>query len=186
MKFYSAYNPSPTIPTPTGDGTEDKFELRIDKNGVKNLEKVGKTNLYEKIQAGLEQTLIYNILERFNAGDTAVLEKAKGQFGDFTQFPTNLAEAQQQVINAEIMFNELPVKVRKEFNESYTQFLASFSDGSYKEIFEKYLPKDAVKEVSKEEVIKPDAVKDLNTQIALKQQELANLQSQVKGETVNE
>lgn len=178
MKFYCSYAPCPTISCPTGDGTEDKFELRVNNKGVKDLVKVGKTNLYEKIQASKEQSLIYNILERFNAGDASVLEKAKGQFGDFTQFPTSLAEAQQQVINAENMFNQLPIDVRKEFNYSYTQFLASFSDGSYKDVFSKYLPEKQ----EKGETALPQAVKDLESQIALKQQELASL----KGENANE
>ena len=116
------------------------FEYKVNKNGVKELVQTGKTNLYDKIQASVAQCEIYSILERYDNGDYSVLQKAKGQFGDFTQFPTTLAERQQQLIDAERMFGELPLAVRREFGGDFGRFLASFEDGSYKDIFKKYLP----------------------------------------------
>lgn len=136
--FFTAYNTRGTQPSPTGDGYEPTFEYKINSKGVKELVKTGKTCLYDKIQASAAQCEVYSILERFDNGDYSVLQKAHGQFGDFTQFPKTLAERQQQLIDAESMFSQLPMKVRKEFGNSFSQFLASFEDGSYKEIFSKF------------------------------------------------
>lgn len=138
-KFFTAYETRGTRPSPAGDGYEPTFEYKVNKQGVKELVQTGKTCLYDKIQASVDQCEVYSILERFDNGDYSVLEKAKGQFGDFTQFPTTLAERQQQLIDAETMFNQLPMDVRREFGSSFTRFLASFEDGTYKEIFSKYI-----------------------------------------------
>ena len=136
--FFTAYNTRGTQPSPTGDGYEPTFEYKVNNKGVKELVQTGKTCVYDKIQASAAQCEVYSILERFDNGDFSVLEKAKGQFGDFTQFPKTLAERQQQLIDAETMFSQLPMAVRKEFGNSFTQFLASFEDGTYKEIFSKF------------------------------------------------
>lgn len=136
--FFTAYNTRGTQPSPTGDGYEPTFEYKVNNKGVKELVQTGKTCVYDKIQASAAQCEVYSILERFDNGDYSVLDKAKGQFGDFTQFPKTLAERQQQLIDAETMFNQLPKDVRKEFGHSFTQFLASFEDGSYKDIFAKF------------------------------------------------
>lgn len=138
MEFYTAYQTQGTTPSPTGDGFEPVFDYKVNNKGVKELVQTGKTNLYEKIQASAEYCEVYSILERFDNGDYSVLEKARGQFGDFTQFPKTLAERQQQLVDAEIMFDKLPLNVRKEFGNSFTQFLASFETGEYKDIFAKF------------------------------------------------
>lgn len=149
-KFFTAYDTRGTRPSPAGDGYEPTFEYKVNKQGVKELVQTGKTCLYDKIQASVEQCEIYSILERFDNGDYSVLEKAKGQFGDFTQFPKTLAERQQQLIDAERMFKELPLDVRREFGGDFGRFLASFEDGSYKDIFSKYV-KEQPAEVSSPE-----------------------------------
>lgn len=138
-KFFTAYNTRGTEPSPTGNGYEPTFEYKVNTKGVKELVQTGKTCLYDKIQASAKQCEVYSILDRFeNTGDVSLLKKAEGQFGDFSQFPKTLAERQQQLINAEAMFNQLPLKARKEFGNSFTQFLASFEDGTYKDIFSKF------------------------------------------------
>ncbi len=155
-KFFTAYETCGTRPSPAGDGFELTFEYKIGKNGVKELVQTGKTNLYDKIQASAPQCEVYSILERYDNGDYSVLQKAKGQFGDFTQFPTTLAERQQQLIDAERMFGELPLAVRREFGGDFNRFLASFEDGSYKDIFKKYVKEEpAVQETAKPSVVEP-------------------------------
>lgn len=149
-KFFTAYDTRGTRPSPAGDGYEPTFEYQVNKKGVKELVQTGKTCLYDKIQASVDQCEVYSILERFDNGDYSVLQKAKGQFGDFTKFPTTLAERQQQLIDAETMFNQLPMNVRKEFGSSFTRFLASFEDGSYKEIFSRFGKEEKAPEATAE------------------------------------
>ena len=130
MEYYSRANRPATIPAPKCEKIIPTFSIEINsKTGKKELKQTGKTNIYDKIQASKEQTLIYNILERFSAGDTNVLNKVQGAYGDFTNVPKTLAEAQQQLINAENIFMSMPLEIRKEFNHSTSEFLASAANG---------------------------------------------------------
>lgn len=146
MDFYKRDKRPETIPYPKSDKIVPTYSLKIDKQtGKKELVKTGSTNLYEKIQAAKEETMIYNILERFNAGEIDVINKVKGVYGDFRNVPTSLAEAQQAIIDAEDTFNKLPLDIRREFNMSTSEFLASLNNGEFERIIkEKYgdkLPK---------------------------------------------
>lgn len=87
--------------TPCGEKIVDTYSLVIDKKtGKEDLQVTGKTNIYEFIQKSLPETLIYNIIERYNNGDVTALDKIHGFYGDVTTMPKNLAEAQQLMINA--------------------------------------------------------------------------------------
>ena len=132
-EFYSRSNLPVTIAQPKCEKIVPTYGKEIDKDGKVHIVETGKTNLYEKIQASKEDTLVYNILDRFNAGDVSVLQKNKGYYGDFTDMPKTLAEAQQSLITAENYFNSLPLDVRKEFNHSFSEFLSSASAGKLAE-----------------------------------------------------
>lgn len=142
MEFYSRSNYPETIPHEKCEMEVDIFELQIEKGtGKLELVKTGKTNVYEKIQASLESTLIYNILERYQNGDEEIIQKLQsmqGIFGDFTSTPKTLAEAQQILINASTKFEALPLEIRREFNNSTTEFLASVDNGNLEKVLKKY------------------------------------------------
>ena len=135
MEFYARNKYPETIACPECSKFVDTFSLEIDKaTGKKELKKTGKTNLYEKIQKSKEETLIYNILDRYQNGDTQVIEKHKGVYGDFTNMPKTLAEAQQILINAEKTFMQLPLEERKKYNHNISEFLAEISKVKIEEI----------------------------------------------------
>lgn len=134
MSFYSATNRPSTISYPKSEKIIPTFGLKINKDGKKELHQIGTTNLYEKIQASKDQTLIYNVLERYNNGELDLLSRSQGMYGDFTDLPTSLAEAQQKLIDAENIFNSLPLDIRKQFNHSVSEFLASFSNGNFEKL----------------------------------------------------
>ncbi len=141
--FYSRSNRPKTIPQPKCEENVPTFSLQINKaNGKKELVESGKTNLYEKIQASKDATLIYNIIDRYNAGDNSVLNKAMGSYGNFTQMPATLVEAQQKLIDAERTFEQLPIAIREKYNNSYTEFLADVTAGGETKI-EKWLKNQA-------------------------------------------
>lgn len=137
--FYSRNNRPKTIPQPECQETIPTFSLQINKStGKKELVESGKTNLYEKIQASKDATLVYNIIDRYNAGDESVFNKAVGSYGNFTQMPSTLVEAQQKLIDAERTFEQLPITIREKYNNSYTEFLADITTGGETKI-EKWL-----------------------------------------------
>lgn len=138
--------------SPVGDGIEPVFEERI-VDGVRKLVRTGSNNINDFIQKSLKDTLIYNILDKYNRGNVDVLNKAHGQFFDATVYPTSLAEAQNSIIKANRFFDSLPLDVRKSFSNSSESFVQSFFDGSLKEkLPEKYFKKDETKKsINKED-----------------------------------
>ena len=137
--FYSRSNRPKTIPQPKCEENIPTFSIQINKStGKKELVETGKTNLYQKIQASKDATLIYNIIDRYNAGDESVLSKTIGSYGNFTKMPTTLVEAQQKLIDAERTFEQLPITIREKYNNSYTEFLADVTAGGETKI-EKWL-----------------------------------------------
>lgn len=140
--FYSIYANRPTsIAHPKTSKTRPIYTEQFDTNGHKKLVKTGETNVYDKIQSFKDETLIYNILDRFSAGDINAINKVKGNYGDFTEMPKTLMEAQNKLIQAERTFNELPTEVRAEFNHSYEQFIAAAANGKAEEKINKVVDK---------------------------------------------
>jgi len=157
MEFYSRSNLPTTIPQPKCEKIVPTYGKEVTKDGKVQIVETGKTNIYEKIQASKDETLVYNILDRFNAGDVNALNQRQGTYGDFTDMPRTLAEAQQALIDAENYFYTLPLDVRKEFNHSVSDFLASAGKGKLAERHEYFKapePVDsAIKQVGQQQVL---------------------------------
>lgn len=148
MEFYSLTNKPPRSPYPKSHKIVPTYSLKIDKQtGKKELKETGKTDIYERIQESKESTMIYNILEKFLDGDNEIINKQVSRYGDFTELPTNLAEAQQLIIDAENTFKSLPLDIRKEFNHSPTEFMAGIENGK----LEKVLIEKGLKEKPQEQ-----------------------------------
>ena len=93
-EYYSRVNKSATIAQPKCDKIVPTYGKEIDKDGKVHIVETGKTNLYEKIQASKDDTLIYNILDRFAAGDVSVLQRHQGVYADLTDIRDNFNHAE--------------------------------------------------------------------------------------------
>ena len=72
---------------------------------------------------------INNIMSRYEKG--LIIEhvnRYQGDYGDFTDAPTDYAEALNQVMAAQEMFMSLPSKIRERFENDPGQFLAFVQD----------------------------------------------------------
>lgn len=86
------------------------------------LTKAGKTfNVYDKIQEGREDTEIYPTLEKYGCIDRMMLDH-QGIYDDFTKYG-NLRDIKEQQRMANQMFYDLPLEVRKEFNNDISIFM---------------------------------------------------------------
>ena len=150
MEFYSRTNKPATIAQPKCEKVVPTYGKKVMDDGTVQVVETGKTNIYEKIQASKDETLVYNILERFNAGDISALQQRKGQYGDFTDMPKTLVEAQQTLIDAENYFYSLPLEVRKEFNHSVSEFLYSAGNGKLAERHAYFAPPKVVEDAMKQ------------------------------------
>jgi len=132
--FYSRSNYPPKNPQGEFSKYEPIYSLKI-KDGVEELVEVGKTNVYEKIQAYAESTYIYNILDRFAGGDVEALDVRRGFYADVTQLPKTRVEMLQSMIDSERYFNSLPLEIRQAYDHSLIKFLEAYDNGSFQKRF---------------------------------------------------
>ena len=110
-------------------GSREKitYEPVYDKRGVWHLEESGKTNLYHEIQSHADSCDINIIMARYRNGETDVLSRIQGVYGDVTNVPTDYAEILNQQLKAEALFKSLAPEIREKYNNSVEQFMSSFS-----------------------------------------------------------
>jgi hypothetical protein len=118
-----------------GSGMKPTFKMHVDENGKRELRKNGEYNLYAEIQSYKDSVSIDYILARFMNGDDSALSRAQGIYGDFSEMPTTLAELQQRVIDAEDLFNSLPIDIRAQYNHSASEFFAQLDSEKTRNIF---------------------------------------------------
>lgn len=128
-----------------------------DEKGRLDLEEKGTENLYDYIQSFAESCDIHVLLKRFTNGETDVLSKVQGFYGDVTEFPKTYAAMLNRVIEGENFFKELPVDIRGKFGHSYSEFLASIGSPEFFDALGMQRPTPAVPDV----VEKPEAVEKL-------------------------
>lgn len=126
MNFYSRINLPPKEGTEAGDKEATTYQTRIDENGHKITEAVGKTNIYDRIQSSLEETKIENIIRRFTEGDMSAFRTGEPIYADMREAPKTLMEAQNMIIRITDEFNSLPVDVRAKFDHSPEKYVALY------------------------------------------------------------
>lgn len=142
--------------TTPGSGMKDTYKMHVDENGKRELKKSGEYNLYADIQSYKDSVSIDYILTRFVNGDETALSRVQGIYGDFTEMPRTMAELQQRVIDAEHLFNNLPLDIREQYNFSASEFFAQLDSDKTKAIF---APPEEAKETVAQQVVS-DVIKD--------------------------
>lgn len=148
----------PGAKTVPGSGMKDTYKMHVDADGKRELKKSGEYNLYADIQSYKDSVSIDYILSRFVNGDETALSRVQGIYGDFTEMPTTLAELQQRVIDAENLFNSLPLDIRAQYNHSASEFFAQLDSDKTKAIF---APPEEAKESIAEEVVADELNKEV-------------------------
>lgn len=112
--------------SPSGSRYANEHIIEIDDEGHKTLVKSGKTiDTYAKIQAHKDSVDIDKLLERAEIEGYEVLNQRQANYMDLTIMPKNLIESAQMLQAAENDFNKLPLETRKEFNFSFTEYIAA-------------------------------------------------------------
>lgn len=130
----------------------------VAKDGSVDLKESGFENTNEFIQSFKESTDLHTILTRIQMGETELLQKRTGSFGDFTKMPKTYAEALQLQIDSNNLFNSLPIEIKQKFNNDPNQFFAQSGNKEWFEKLEPVLP-DEVKSTLFPSV-KPDEVNE--------------------------
>lgn len=135
--IFSRFNRPSVVSPAVGDGTAPVFEKRL-VDGHYRLVETGKTNLFDYVQASKEDTLIYNLIDRFARGDVSALSQRVGQYLDVVGLPSTLAEAQQLMIDVQNKFDHLDADVKAKFDNSvsvYVNSVAKSSPDQLRELF---------------------------------------------------
>lgn len=136
MKFFTRSCVPDRIPAPRGTLTVPEYQLRNVK-GKEKLVKIGEKPLAEAIKAASDGISIADKLARWRHGDESALGTPGGSYGDFSQLPKTLAEAQQFAINAQNVFETLPLEVRSAYGHNLGDFLDAVEKGDYQKRFGK-------------------------------------------------
>lgn len=123
--FPTQYRGKKRIHMNPGNPVHMTYGGHYDEQGRVQLVEKGKENIYDFIQSHADSVDINVLLARYNNGDVSALSKTQGFYIDATQFPTNYAEALNQIERMRDSFMKLPVEVRSKFNHSFSEFLAA-------------------------------------------------------------
>lgn len=130
--------------TESGDRYKKTYYPVIDDAGHFDLKEKGVVDTYAEIQSHADSVDINRIIARLADGDVSVLEKHKGFFADVSEIPNNYAAFLQIKSDAELVFADLPVEIREQFNFDPGEFIASFGTEKFYNIFKSESAADEV------------------------------------------
>lgn len=114
-------------------------------DGVNTLVQDGTTNVTAFVEAVFDETLIYNLIDRFNRGDLAALSGHPGIYGDFSSVPCDLIESFNMIKKVERDFSALPVEIKAHYDNSVYKFAQAIDSGEFQHFVQKMSKPGATK-----------------------------------------
>lgn len=108
-----------------GSRMKPVYQARKTESGSIELVQTGEENIYDAIQAEREGCELTSILRRFANGETDVLSRTQGMYGDFTNFPKTYAEMLNRLIEGRAVFENMPLEERQKFGNDFGVWLQS-------------------------------------------------------------
>lgn len=130
IPFKTPYGKKERVHCPEGERTRPIWEYEIDSKGRKKLVITGEENIYEQIQAELEDCKIENILAKVAVGDMSNF-RPDGIYQDITDIPNNLIEARQEMQKVENLWKNLPSEIKAKYNWSVDEYMAAMGEKSW-------------------------------------------------------
>lgn len=142
MEFYTLSNLPPVYGKKEFPKSKFTYCFQYDKEtGRKVLCKDKEIDFQDEIQMFERDCNIYNVINRYCYGDLNALNQVQSTFVDMTVVPKTMMDALNISLKMQNQFNALKPEIRAEFNNDFSQFVASFSNGKIKGVFEKFAPK---------------------------------------------
>lgn len=130
--------------TCAGSRTKTLYSSKVLPNGEIVLTPSGKEDVQDYINSFRESTDMSYILHQLALGNTSVLNQKQMMFGDFTEVPESLAEAQQMLIDGEEAFYKLPLDVRQQFDNNFRNWLFTSGQPDWMQKMSKLITTDEV------------------------------------------
>lgn len=160
--IFSRFNKPESVPESDFPMEIPKYEMEVSVTKDKQIEKKlveckEKVNIYEKIQADNHGLDVYDLIRRFNAGDTSIkIGAIDWQDGDFTGTTMSLVEMQAVLETAQAQFESSPLEVRQHYDSDFTKFLNGLETGEFAQWQADYLKANPIPD-SKTDQPKEDA-----------------------------
>ena len=118
---------------------EMQVEVTKDKQVIKKLvESDKKINIYEKIQSENHGLDVYDLIKKFNAGDTSIkIGAVDWNDGDFIGTTMSLVEMQSVLETAQSQFENAPLEIRQHYDSDFTKYLNGWETGELAEFVAK-------------------------------------------------
>lgn len=132
--FRTQYSVRPRYYSNIGDPVKILYSPQVSDTGHIELVESGRENLYEYIQSFKDSVDINVLFERFQKGDTSVLERfsqKQGFFADITEIPKTYAGVLNQLLAVEDYFNKLPADIRSKFDNSLSVFISGIGSSDF-------------------------------------------------------
>lgn len=130
----------PFAPSCPGDRIKVTYSPVVNDDGTIDLVPAGKQDLQEFYNSQAAGCDMHLIVSRYLAGDTSVLERVQGFYGDVSQLPRNNAELLQRVIDGERAFDSLPKDVKAAFNNDFRQWFATAGSDEWNKAMQTSVP----------------------------------------------
>lgn len=92
-------------------------------DGNYDLVPAGEVSVYDEIQSHAESCDINILMKRYLNGDATALSRAQGTYFDASSMPRTYAEMLNLLLDAESVFNSLPVDERAKYAHSFETWL---------------------------------------------------------------
>lgn len=130
--FRNKYERKEVISNP-GDPIKIVYEAEYDRHKNIVVKEKGKENLYAKINSFADSVDINVLISRFTHGDKEALLQRAGAYLDLSAMPTNINEFMDLSIQAENLFDKLPVQTKEKFGNNVQQFISTIGDPDWME-----------------------------------------------------
>ena len=116
----------------TNPGNREKtlFAGSYNSDGTVEIRETGKEDLYGYIQSHKDSVDIHVLLKRYQNGETDVMQRVQGFYGDVTELPDTYAGVLDVIQKANTLFAQLPADKRAMFHNNPEEFIAALDNSA--------------------------------------------------------
>ena len=131
IEFGTRYGENPRVFSNPGSDVRTVYSARFDDCGRLVLEPVGEENIFEEIQSHRDECDLNRILERFRNGETDILDRVQGFYGDVTKMPTSYPEFFNLMKRGREFFDSLAPEIRSSFGNNFESFIVASQEPDF-------------------------------------------------------
>lgn len=156
MKFRTQFDNHKRVIAVSGSKEIMDYEKRLNSKGQTVIKEKGLKNIYDRIQEHKGEdikSMIKKLSKQEQKQFTSPKEiyKSEGDVYDLRDMPESMPQAIQMINDAKLKFSQLPVEIKKEFNNNYMEFHAMVNKDN--KTFEEKINKHLNKKKTVEQVV---------------------------------